>query len=357
MERGPGTNFNFPAGFRFHPSDEELIVHYLQPKVASRPLPASIIAEIDLYKYHPWELHQKALFGDDEFYFFSPRDRKYPNGLRPNRAAASGYWKATGTDKAIVTSSGSKTIGVKKALVFYVGRPPAKTEWMMDEYRLPETTKRPSRSKSTMRLDDWVLCRVRQKANTTKNLHRAPDPPKPESMRYLMQVEDSLPAVTNNDNEMFKDDMYKHCPVLTSLLTGKPLRPIDTNQWASPQEIYSSCGSVYEDGSCSDASPMTVSSFGSSLDPLNGKQMQENSTGIPLPSKYLTNENENSFFGEAQKMPSDDVMDLCSYLYYEADVFTPSPSSVDMTTDSVFADGYICHFSSPSSKDHYLSEC
>lgn len=40
-------------------------------------------------------------------------------------------------------------------------------------------------------------------------------------MRHLMQVEDSIPAVT----EMFKDQMYKHCPVLTSLLTGQPLRP------------------------------------------------------------------------------------------------------------------------------------
>lgn len=92
------------------------------------------------------------MFGKDEFYFFSPRDRKYPNGFRPNRAAASGYWKATGTDKSILNSSGSKTIGVKKALVFYVGRPPTKTEWMMDEYRLPETLIRPSGLKKTMRV-------------------------------------------------------------------------------------------------------------------------------------------------------------------------------------------------------------
>ena len=27
----------------------------------------------------------KALYGDGEYYFFSPRDRKYPNGIRPNR--------------------------------------------------------------------------------------------------------------------------------------------------------------------------------------------------------------------------------------------------------------------------------
>ncbi|KAL8245253.1 hypothetical protein R6Q59_011511 [Mikania micrantha] len=44
----------------------------------------------------------KALFGEDEWYFFTPRDKKYPNGLRPNRMAGSGYWKAAGTDRPIL---------------------------------------------------------------------------------------------------------------------------------------------------------------------------------------------------------------------------------------------------------------
>ena len=84
----------------------------------------------------------KASFGEQEWYFFSPRDRKYPNGARPNRAATSGYWKATGTDKPILTSNGSQKVGVKKALVFYGGKPPKgiKTNWIMHEYRLVDAT-------------------------------------------------------------------------------------------------------------------------------------------------------------------------------------------------------------------------
>ena len=80
------------------------------------------------------------MFGEQEWYFFSPRERKYPNGARPNRAATSGYWKATGTDKPVLTSGGAQKVGVKKALVFYGGKPPrgVETDWIMHEYRLAD---------------------------------------------------------------------------------------------------------------------------------------------------------------------------------------------------------------------------
>ncbi|KAL8131449.1 NAC domain-containing protein 18-like [Apium graveolens] len=166
-----------PPGFRFHPTDEELVVHYLKNKVDAAPLPAAIISEVDLYKFDPWELPAKACFGEQEWYFFSPRDRKYPNGARPNRAATSGYWKATGTDKPVLSGSGSQKVGVKKALVFYGGKPPKgiKTNWVMHEYRLipdhnkskpPDHSDLLANKKGSLRLDDWVLCRIYKKKNT-----------------------------------------------------------------------------------------------------------------------------------------------------------------------------------------------
>ncbi|KAA3478946.1 NAC transcription factor 56-like [Gossypium australe] len=159
---------NLPPGFRFHPTDEELIIHYLNQKVfpsSNHHLTFSIIADVNIYKFNPWELPDKALFGENEWFFFSPRERKYPNGTRPNRAAASGYWKATGTDKPIIASVGSQCLGMKKALVFYKGRPPkgVKTDWMMIEYRLLDDCFVSQRPKGSMQLDDWVLCRVSHK--------------------------------------------------------------------------------------------------------------------------------------------------------------------------------------------------
>ncbi|KAF2298875.1 hypothetical protein GH714_028497 [Hevea brasiliensis] len=164
------TSSDLPPGFRFHPTDEELIIYYLRNQATSRPLPVSIIPEVDIYKFDPWQLPEKAEFGENEWYFFTPRDRKYPNGVRPNRATVSGYWKATGTDKAIY--SGSKYVGVKKALVFYKGRPPKgiKSDWIMHEYRLNDSRKQVKQQNGSMRLDDWVLCRIYKKRNIGRNL-------------------------------------------------------------------------------------------------------------------------------------------------------------------------------------------
>ncbi|OEL19957.1 NAC domain-containing protein 48 [Dichanthelium oligosanthes] len=158
---GGGQDLQLPPGFRFHPTDEELVMHYLCRRCAGLPIAVPIIAEIDLYKFDPWQLPRMALYGEKEWYFFSPRDRKYPNGSRPNRAAGSGYWKATGADKPVGTP---KPLAIKKALVFYAGKAPKgeKTNWIMHEYRLADVD-RSARKKNSLRLDDWVLCRIYNK--------------------------------------------------------------------------------------------------------------------------------------------------------------------------------------------------
>ncbi|KAK2994609.1 hypothetical protein RJ640_025663 [Escallonia rubra] len=77
-----------PPGFRFHPTDEELISHYYHRNVSNVIYPFS-------------EIERGAKMGEKEWYFFCVRDRKYPTGLRTNRATDAGYWKATGKDKEI----------------------------------------------------------------------------------------------------------------------------------------------------------------------------------------------------------------------------------------------------------------
>ncbi|XP_042006920.1 NAC domain-containing protein 17-like [Salvia splendens] len=130
----------FPPGFRFHPTDEELVLYYLKRKVCRQRHLLDVIAETDVYKWDPEELPglSKLKTGDRQWFFFSPRDRKYPNGARSSRATMHGFWKATG--KVRVISRGDHAVGLKKTLVFYRGRAPKgeRTDWVMHEYTMNE---------------------------------------------------------------------------------------------------------------------------------------------------------------------------------------------------------------------------
>lgn len=50
-----------PPGFRFHPTDEELITHYLSKKVVDSNFSARAIGEVDMNKVEPWDLPCKLL--------------------------------------------------------------------------------------------------------------------------------------------------------------------------------------------------------------------------------------------------------------------------------------------------------
>ncbi|TYJ39412.1 hypothetical protein E1A91_A04G068400v1 [Gossypium mustelinum] len=131
-----------PTGFRFHPRDEELVCDYLMRKVALTDT-FQLMIEVDLNKCEPWDIP----------------------GLRTNRATTSGYWKATGIDKAV--HSKGTIVGMRKTLVFYHGRAPSgtKSDWVMHEFRL-----QPTFSVSTFK-EDWVLCRMLHK---TKEIGKKP---------------------------------------------------------------------------------------------------------------------------------------------------------------------------------------
>ncbi|XP_058101592.1 NAC domain-containing protein 21/22-like isoform X1 [Magnolia sinica] len=147
-----------PPGFRFYPSDEELVCHYLRKKVANERSSHGTMVVVDLHTCEPWQLPDVAKLGGNEWYFFSFRDRKYATGVRANRATTSGYWKATGKDRPVIDPTTREVAGMRKTLVFYRERAPngIKTDWVMHEFRLESPHAPPK--------EDWVLCRVLHKS-------------------------------------------------------------------------------------------------------------------------------------------------------------------------------------------------
>ncbi|CAK7331106.1 unnamed protein product [Dovyalis caffra] len=175
---------SFPPGYRFCPHDDELVLHYLSKKVRGLPLPRNRIFEVTLYQHDPEFLADRYKhYGEKVWYFFTPRDRKYKNGTRPNRAAGGGYWKATGADKhitydkAAVGADRNATVekvivGFRKALVYYTGKAPRgdKTNWIMHEFRVNDPPPQVRNHRDDMRLDDWVLCRIYKKHEKRTNV-------------------------------------------------------------------------------------------------------------------------------------------------------------------------------------------
>ncbi|KAI4989700.1 hypothetical protein ZWY2020_038063 [Hordeum vulgare] len=127
----------WPPGFRFSPTDEELVLFFLKRRIAAgRPTP--YIADVDVYRSHPSHLPERSALrtGDKQWFFCSRLDRKYPNGSRASRTTADGYWKATGKDRSICNAG--RAVGNKKTLVYHHGRAPRgeRTDWVMHEYTI-----------------------------------------------------------------------------------------------------------------------------------------------------------------------------------------------------------------------------
>ncbi|CAL0329448.1 unnamed protein product [Lupinus luteus] len=126
-----------------------------------------VIREVDLNKMEPWDLQERCKIGStpqNEWYFFSHKDKKYPTGSRTNRATNAGFWKATGRDKCIRNTY--KKIGMRKTLVFYKGRAPhgQKSDWIMHEYRIEDGNDPQANNNE----EGWVVCRVFKKKNLFK---------------------------------------------------------------------------------------------------------------------------------------------------------------------------------------------
>jgi hypothetical protein len=97
----PPAEVPLAPGFRFHPTDEELVSYYLR---------VDAIAEVDLYCLEPWELPSLSRIRsrDAQWYFFARLDRKIAGAGAPATGPTAPRRRATGRPRA---RTGRSTIG------------------------------------------------------------------------------------------------------------------------------------------------------------------------------------------------------------------------------------------------------
>ncbi|KNA23050.1 hypothetical protein SOVF_028340 [Spinacia oleracea] len=206
MGRNSPASTSLAPGFRFHPTDEELVWYYLRRKVSGKPFRVDAISEIDIYKVEPSDLPglSKLKSRDLEWYFFSALDRKYGNGSRTNRATNEGYWKTTGKDRPVCHRS--RVVGMKKTLVYHKGRAPrgARSNWVMHEYKLNDEVI----EKAGYSPDGFVLCRVFQKSGTGPKNGEQYGAPLVEEEWEDNSLGDVVPTEVSFEDPYVDDDAY-----------------------------------------------------------------------------------------------------------------------------------------------------
>ncbi|XP_022767032.1 NAC domain-containing protein 90-like [Durio zibethinus] len=174
---------DMPPGFRFYPTEEELVSFYLHHKLERKRedlnrLMDRVIPIVDIYDFNPWDLPQFSLQlchkDPEQWFFFIPRQENEVRGGRPRRLTSTGYWKATGSP-GCVYSSGNRPIGIKRTMVFYNGRAPngRKTEWKMNEYKAIEEADSSNGATPSLR-HEFSLCRVYKKSKCLRSFDRRP---------------------------------------------------------------------------------------------------------------------------------------------------------------------------------------
>ncbi|XP_059439493.1 NAC domain-containing protein 19-like [Corylus avellana] len=140
-----------PVGFRFEPTDEELVGFYLLNKARGEDVGWDGIRDFDIYgEKAPWQF-----CGDQEekLYVFTRLKKLSKN--RVARTAGCGVWHENSSDK--IYDAQGDVIGARKLFCFKVKK--QKSNWLMHEFSLVGEGERTT---------DWVLCTIQKKESRSR---------------------------------------------------------------------------------------------------------------------------------------------------------------------------------------------
>ncbi|XP_012083811.1 NAC domain-containing protein 83 [Jatropha curcas] len=150
---------DLPVGWRFHPTDFELLDHYLKKKRLGHAIAAYgfNFGEFQLCNFDPLNLPDSP---DKEWYFFCRPEIYLENGrAKRKRKAMDGSWRWTGKVQSVINEYSHEKIGTRKILVYHDPKP---TKWVIHEYEYTADLNLPTEG-------DYVLCKLMINKKNKKN--------------------------------------------------------------------------------------------------------------------------------------------------------------------------------------------
>ncbi|KAJ8620623.1 hypothetical protein MRB53_029152 [Persea americana] len=222
-----------PPGFRFKPSDLELIKDYLLPKVLGEQLPSDAVIEGEVYGDNAQLPEGNDSVGEQ--YFFVKR-KKNQKGTKTIRLAGDGYWKVTGNKKKIHEKRRNH-ICTKRSLVFKgKSNSRRKKNLLMDEYSL-------TRSMIQNNSEDWVLCRIKRSNRSTEKSNSQEEEEEEEEGDDLTSIDldDNCKQIEDNHMQQYPVEIAEgHSPASVEIDDTSSVLVIDDTKSVDIDDFWKS---------------------------------------------------------------------------------------------------------------------
>ncbi|KAK0583728.1 hypothetical protein LWI29_002227 [Acer saccharum] len=192
-----------PVGFRFRPTDKELINHFLFQKLFAPTNPFNelekfCVRECDLYgSLDPWDIWNMyggdGLKDDRPLYFFTRLKKVSVNGLRINRIVGSGTWAGKDSDDTIAL--GNAVVGFKKRFRYENKKSPDNGAWIMHKFGID-----PSLLRQHQKPEDIVLCRMKKNPVAEKKKRKL-------QQRWCNNISDDEPCMSSKHSKLVESSV------------------------------------------------------------------------------------------------------------------------------------------------------
>ncbi|GMQ02666.1 hypothetical protein CsSME_00048782 [Camellia sinensis var. sinensis] len=148
-------------GYKFIPTDKELVLHYLRAKAKGQPLPVEgLVNECNLYDDQELsKIFSKMRTRSKLYYYFTELKKKNGKGKRIDRMVGKGTWKGLDRGKPIHDNEGRLT-GRKRSFDYINRESSEHSVWDMKEYSLEGVS---LEDDQLIKDKNYVLCAIKMK--------------------------------------------------------------------------------------------------------------------------------------------------------------------------------------------------